>query len=410
MRGLALFLCAVAVAHAETPENLPGGRVDAALHIFSEPAPSQTVVVVTPAVRGRADIKKWISLDVDWTADVVSGATPRTYGTPDAVTAATKFSDVRNSLGARAELRKGPFTGRAGYRFGIENDYRSHALVLGAEVDLFQRSTTLAVDYAHDFDSVCDLDNRGLPPTLRQPLGRSHGCFANTRGLTTESVGIDDLSLTVTQALTPRLIGSLVGTWQRVDGFQSNPYRQVRLDGGTLYAQESHPSLRDRGSVAARLRWAVPRLQRGVLGLDLRYYGDTWGVQSGTIDVSLDKEHLDGKLRWRAHVRYYQQSGAVFYRDAGRANSYENDGPVGRYFTGDRELAPLGDLVVGGLVAYRARAADGKRMGKIFRALELALDVDLVKVFAFTPQPPNHPRMTGVVDALALGLTLTGEF
>ena len=32
--------------------------------------------------------------------------------------------------------------------------------------------------------------------------------------------------------------------------------------------------------------------------------------------------------------------------------------------------------------------------------LALALDLDLVKVFAFSPEPPNHARMTGVIDAV----------
>ena len=146
-----------------------------------------------------------------------------------------------------------------------------------------------------------------------------------------------------------------------------------------------------------------------MLGLDVRYYDDTWGVQSFTGDLSWEQEQLGGRLRWRAHLRYYQQTAAFFYRDAGRADSYENRGPVGQYFTGDRELAPLGDLGLGGMVGYRAVARDGRRYGRMFRALELGLDLDLVKVFAFSPEPPNHARMTGVVDALTVGLTATGE-
>src|SRR6185436_12731234 len=102
----------------ESRAQAPGGQVEAALHVFGEPAPSQAVAVVTPSVRGRADVKKWLSLAVDWSADIVSGATPRTYGAPDVVTAATHFSDVRNELSARAELSGGPFTGTVGYRFG----------------------------------------------------------------------------------------------------------------------------------------------------------------------------------------------------------------------------------------------------------------------------------------------------
>ena len=403
-RAALLLLLAALPARAQ----VPGGQVEASLHLFGEPAASQSLLVVTPAVRGRADVKKWLSFDVDWSADIVSGATPRTYGSPDAVSGATHFSEVRNQLAARASLVKGPVTARAGYRFGIENDYRSHALTLGAELDLFQHQTTLTADYAHAFDSVCDLDNHGLPSTLRQPLTTSNGCFAGTRGLTDEAVGIDDLSLGLTQVLGRRLIGSLSGSWQHLDGFQSNPYRQVRLDGGTVFAQESHPRLRDRGALAARLRWAVPRIDHAVGGVDLRLYDDTWGVRSIAADLSWDQEHLSGRLRWRAHLRYYQQSGAVFYRDAGRADSYERAGPVGQYFTGDRELAPLGDLIAGGLVGYHAAAPEGRRLGRMFQTLDVSLDLDLVKVFAFTPEPPNHARMTGVVDAIAGGLSLVG--
>jgi hypothetical protein len=315
---------------------------------------------------------------------------------------------VRNVVGGRAEFSAGPWKGYAGYHFGIENDYRSHTLGLGSSVDLFQRNTTLALDYAHSFDSVCDLDNGNLPVTLRQPLTVSDKCFSSAPGLTEHPIAIDDLSLTLTQVFSRRILGSLSASWQRVDGFQSNPYRRVRLDGGSLFAQESHPHLRDRWSIAARLRFSLPRFSRGTLGADLRYYGDTWGVHSGTVDVAFDKEHFAGRLRWRAHVRYYQQSGAVFYRDAGNSNSYENAGPAGQYFTGDRELAPLADLVIGGVLGYHAQAPEGKRLGRMFHALDLSLDLDLVKVFALTPEPPNHARMTGVVDAIAVGLSFLG--
>ena len=394
---------AAAVARAEAP----GGQVDASLHVFSEPAPSQSVVVVTPAVQGRADIKKWISLGVDFAADIVSGATPRTYGTPDAVTAATPFDDVRAQLGARAEVNAGPFTGSAGYRFGIERDYRSHALTLGAKLDLFQHNTTLALDYAHAFDSVCDLDNGNLAVTLRQPLTKSNGCFSGTQGLTEEPLAIDDLVFTWTQVLAPRWIAVLGVTYEHLDGFQSNPYRRVRLDQGTLYAQESHPRLRDRGSVNGRLRFAVPRVGHAVLGLDLRFYNDSWGIYSGSGDLSWDQEHYNGRLRWRAHVRYYQQTKAIFYRDAGWSNSYERAGPAGQYFTGDREMAPLGDFIVGGVLGYH-KSSD-KRMAKMFKSIDVSLDLDLVKVFAFSPLPPNLPRMSGVIDAIAAGLSFIGE-
>src|SRR5206468_962804 len=109
---------------------------------------------------------------------------------------------------------------------------------------------------SHAFDSVCDLDQPGVALTLRQPLDTSRGCFVGVAGLTEESLGIDTLEATLTQTLSKKIIGAISGTYQHLDGFQSNPYRRVRLFGGLEQPQESHPRLRDRGAVTARLRRA----------------------------------------------------------------------------------------------------------------------------------------------------------
>src|SRR5438270_610627 len=123
MRWAALFLLVATVAHAKPIE---GGSARASLAVFAEPARSQSVVVVTPSVDGRVDIRRWLSAEIGWTADVVSGATPRTYGSPDVVSSASKFDELRNLLSTRVEMKPpGPVVIGAGYRFGIEHDYRS---------------------------------------------------------------------------------------------------------------------------------------------------------------------------------------------------------------------------------------------------------------------------------------------
>ncbi len=399
----ALLLLGLALAPAIAFADEHPGEVRASLDVFSEPAPAQSVTVVTPSVSGKVDLKRWLSARIDWNADVVTGATPRTYGAPDVISSATAFSELRNSIGAQLEARTGPFSAHAGYRFGIENDYRSHVLTAGARVDLFDHNTVIAADYAHNFDSVCDLDNRGLAVTQRQPLSSSVGCFAGHPGLVEEPLAIDSAEVSVTQTLTPRLIGALVGYSEHVAGFQSNPYRRVRLDGGMVFAQESHPLLRDRGAVGVRLRYAFAS-KRAVLGADVRLYRDSWEIQSITGELSWDHLVLGDRLRYRARVRYYQQSQASFFRDAGASNSYERTGPVGQYFTGDRELSPFGDLLVGGALFYRTT------IRRAFHSLEAGVHADLIKVFANSITPPNLPRTTGVIDALSVGLSAVAAF
>ena len=80
-----------------------------------------------------------------------------------------------------------------------------------------------------------------------------------------ESLAIDSYAVSWTQVLTPIIVTDLSATFQVLQGFQSNPYRRVRLF-GTVEAQESEPLLRQRVAVQARLRFAVVRV-RGALGV-----------------------------------------------------------------------------------------------------------------------------------------------
>jgi hypothetical protein len=387
------------------------GEAHGSLRVFAQPASSDWLLVLTPTVTGKVTARKWLTFDVDWSADVVTGATPRTYGSPDVVTAATQFTEVRNSIGAGAAATVGPATITAGYAYGTENDYRSHLIRAGVTLDLAHHDTTIAADYSHAFDSVCDLDQPGVPLTLRQPLDTSRGCFAGVAGLTEESLNIDSLEATLTQTLSKRLIGALSGTYQHFDGFQSNPYRRVRLFGGLEQAQESHPRLRDRGAITARLRRAFGALA-STLGADVRLYRDSWGVQSITGELSWEQPFHIASPAWRyqARARGYVQSGASFYRDVGYADSYERVGPAGNYFTADQELAPLADLVVGTSFVHVSSYAADRRRWRMFTDVEWNLGLDYVKIFALTPEPPNAARTRGFASALVLSISATGRF
>lgn len=406
-RGLALVLLLV----AGTARAQDRGEAHGSLRVFAQPAPTDWLLVVTPSVTGRVTARRWLSFDVDWTADVVTGATPRTYGSPDVVTAATQMTEVRNVIGAGANFTIGPATASVGYSYGTENDYRSNLLRAGLTLDLANHDTTIVADYSHGFDRVCDLDQPGVPLTRRQPLGTSKGCFAGTLGLTDESLNIDHLEVTLTQTLTKKLVGALGGSYQHLDGFQSNPYRRVRLNGGLEQAQESHPRLRDRGAVTARLRYAVARLAATVGG-DVRLYRDSWGVQSITGEVTWDQPFHRSAPAWRyvARARGYVQSGATFYRDVGYSDSYERAGPVGSYFTADQELAPLSDLVLGASFVHTASHAPEHRKWRMFTDVEWILGLDYVKIFALTPEPPNAARTRGWASALVLSAAVTGRF
>jgi hypothetical protein len=380
-------------------------KVEVKAEYFTEPANKEALHVFHPSLGVNVDAHRDFSLNFGYEADVVTGATARTYGSMDAISSATHFSDTRHAFHGGAELRLGPAAVDAGYTYAFENDYRSHAIDVGAKVDLWGRNTTFRLGYAHNFDSVCDVDNKGTSPTERRSLGSSSGCFAKTVGLVEEPLAIDSYAASWTQVLTPILVSDLGVTFQVLDGFQSNPYRRVRLF-GTVEAQESEPLLRQRVAVQARLRLAVVRA-RGALGVLARFYYDTWGIKSGTAEISWE-EWVHPQLLLRVRGRYYQQGRALFYRDAGETLSYEAVGPVGQYFTGDRELSPFRDYLVGFKVAWVRNADEKGKVWRWFEQLDLNAKIDLIDYQPMTPLPPNQPRDVGLINALIaeLGLAL----
>ncbi|HEY2743469.1 MAG TPA: DUF3570 domain-containing protein [Polyangia bacterium] len=394
----AALLMAAATARADD-------KVELKAEYFTEPAKVQGLHVFHPAVGVNVDAHRDFSLNFGYEADVVTGATPRVYGAMDAISSATKFSDTRHSFHGGAELRLGPAAVDAGYTYSFENDYRSHAVDISSKVDLWGKNTTFKLGYAHNFDSVCDVDNKGAMVTERRSLGSSQGCFKGIVGLVEEPLAIDSYAASWTQVLTPFLLTDLSVGFQVLDGFQSNPYRRVRLF-GSVEAQESEPLLRQRVSIQGRLRLAMPRA-KGAIGVLGRFYYDTWGIKSGTAEISWD-EWILPQLLFRVRGRFYQQGRALFYRDAGEALSYEAVGPVGQYFTGDRELSPFRDYLVGFKVAWVRNADERGKVWRVFEQLDLNIKIDLIDYQPLTPLPPNQPRDVGLVNALIaeIGLAL----
>ncbi len=408
MDRLALAVTLLAASSALAQDR---GEAHAGLEIYAQPASGDWLVVITPTVNANVSATKWLRFDVSWLADVVTGATPRTYGPPDVVTAATRFTETRNVIGGGAQATFGPFTLSAGYSFGTENDYRSHLVRLGGKLDLFNHNTILNANYSHSFDSICDLAQPGVPLLLRQPLDTSRGCFAGIPSLATESLDIDTSELSLVQTISKKWIGSIIGSYQRLSGFQSNPYRRVRLSNGLFQAQESHPRLRNRGALTLRLRYAIEKWRASVGG-DVRLYRDDWGVQSLTGEASWQQPfHRDRPAwRWAVRARGYVQSQAVFYRDAGHADSYDRAGPVGNFFTADQALAPIADLLLGARFTWTGTRPADRRYWRMFTDVEATFFFDYVKIFALSPDPPNAARTSGFASALIGAASVNGKF
>lgn len=377
------------------------------------------LTVVHPQADVGVDLGRYVTLDAGYAADAVSGATASVYQV-DAITTATKFSDLRQEanlgLGFKGKRSTLKFLGS----FGTERDYLSHAIGADASVDLAGRNTTIDIAYTHSFDQVCDADNGSASPLERRALVHSDPCLKtdgfvgkNDPGVTVwNDLAIDTAQASVTQNLTPLMNMQVALYGQVLDGFQSNPYRRVEIGMGST-PQENEPNIRARWSLSARLNRYLPK-PHAALQFSARFYDDTWGVVGGDAEVAYS-QYLGNSLLLRFHARAYQQSAATFFKDA---YFYETDGTAGAYFSGDRELSPVRDAVVGAklmLISIKGK----QRVWGLFDRLQFNLKGDVLFLDRLpTEDPSTNPEGIGkeflygnnLVDAVSLQIGLLATY
>lgn len=320
-----------------------------------------------------------LSLDLGYSADAVTGATASVYSV-DAVSSATKFDDLRHEgrLGVGIAGKRSTFG--VGTSVGTERDYLSLTVSGGASIDLPGRNTNVALNYTHSFDQVCDKDNADLGPFDRRALTGVDPCAKaknKLRGLDTmgetiwRDVSIDTTQATITQNLSPTANLQLGLYGQVLKGMQSNPYRRVRV--GPNEPQEHIPDVRGRVSLTARVNRFFPSLH-GAAHVSARAYSDTWGVNSGTAELGYS-QYVGTSLLFHARARVYQQTAATFFKDA---FYYETESSAGEYFTGDRELAPVRNVLVGGKITLINAAEGDAQVWGVFDQVELNIKADVL--------------------------------
>ncbi len=365
-----------ALAATTTAASAPRSEV-AAFHgrttYWREARPYGQMTVWTPSTELAVKPFEGFTVRGGWSADLVSGATIKTRNAirgqnPDVVSSAS-VRDFRNvASGGFAFARK--YTSiAANYTYSTENDYRSHSIDVMAKAELLQRSMELSISYARNWDSVCDRVQLDPDPTRRPSLDSSVGCFTNLDRLTTRAIAIDAIQGGWTQLWTPTFATQVTSSIQLMNGFLSNPYREVNI-GVASPAQEYVPDVRVRLAAGLRLNWYLKPLATA-LRLGGRVYRDTWDVRAVSGDVELERYLLIDALRLRLRGRYYTQGRAAFYSD-----DYLTT-PRGVYFTGDRELSTMRSILAGARLAYGPSATKGRWLG-VLSKIETSIGADYV--------------------------------
>lgn len=176
-----------------------------------------------------------------------------------------------------------------------EVDYVSNAVVGTLSQELFAKNTTVTLRGQYNFDLVGEiLDNGDVVNERRRQ-------YTGTAGLS--------------QILSPTTVLDLSYDYVSINGFQSDPYRQVNVrdaNGVLVQTDEVHPAKRTRQAATARMSQMIPSIEAALIGT-YRFYFDTWDVHSHTGELRLNK-YIVRDLILGVDYRYYTQTDAYFYQ------------------------------------------------------------------------------------------------
>ena len=272
------------------PARAATGEASSRVTLFDEPAGNQKGIrVLHPQVDASMKFADSVSAAAGYNADIVTGATPRTFGPTrglDAVSRPTPFSDTRHLFHGGLGLERPDNGISASYAYGFESDYKTHSLSAATHTDLYEHNFRLGLAYTHNWDSVCDANNAAAAGDLLNlvTLTSSQNCFTKAPDVVTHRLTIDSFEPSLSWTMTPRLVVQGGTTIQLLDGFQSNPYRAVQFGSQRQAPQERQPTIRQRYAVFLRLAYAFPELRAATRAM-VRLYDDSWAVRAVTTDV-----------------------------------------------------------------------------------------------------------------------------
>jgi hypothetical protein len=214
-----------------------------------------------------------------------------------------------------------------------EVDYISSAAVGTISIDMFKKNTTLTLRGQYNSDKV--------------------GKILESGDVVNQNKYVFTGSVNLTQVLSPTTVLDMAYDVVYLKGLLSDPYLQatvINSAGGTVLADELHPSKRARHAGTARISQFLPAIRASLLG-SYRYYGDSWSVHSSTAELKLNK-YVTGDLVFSVDYRYYTQTGAYFYQGQYVGDNFTTTS----YRTVDYKLEPFSSNNFGLSLALMLRA------------------------------------------------------
>lgn len=318
--GLAL-MSSTAVAQEMEPGD---GEATSRVLVYSD---DDRTSVVTSLAQADVALPTGAAVGAHVLIDMVSSASV------DVMSAATeRWDETRVEVGAWARTQFRSTDLSIGYTQSQENDWRSHAISVGASRELFQRNTVVSASYGLVMNTV----GRAFDPNFEQSLD----------GHTAE--------VAASQLVDAKTRVGGAYTIQYWSGYMASPYRFVTAMDGSR-GPERHPDSRFRQALSG---YALRSLADAVSArIGYRLYIDDWGLNSHTATARL-RFAIGDRYNGGLEGRVYLQNQANFYRE-----TYETSL---EHMTNDRELSSFWDAGASADLGVRVGPVDASaKLGAI---------------------------------------------
>ena len=270
------------------------------------------------------------------------------------------FVDRRVALGANWERTYNRiYRSNVSAVFSNEDDYQSYGGSATFSYDLNQKLTTLEAGIGYSYDFVGSVV--GVHKELGNLADDKPGDYNDGEK------EVFDWGLSATQILTRRSVVKVGYSSGSVQGYLSDPYKVITMVGGAKpsdfnYFHEKRPNSRSRSSL--NFDFNQEREDNDVVNVYYRYYWDSWGISSHTVDARY--RHELGNTRYiQPHVRVYRQSAANFFTPYLQATSTDLEADLPNYASADNRLDAMVSYTVG--VKYGLSGS----LGKFFARFEM---------------------------------------
>lgn len=275
---------------------LPEDRADVLYHLYD----GGGAEISGPSVLVRKSVNESVSVSANYYVDMVTSATIDVEAQ-----GASEYKEKRNEYSLGVDYLYDKTILNLGYTRSSENDYEAETIGFGISQDFFGDLTTLSLGFTYGSDEV------GKNETLN-PNDPNAEPFHDTAKHRRYRLGIS-------QILTKNLI--VAANFETVldEGYLNNPYRQVRaLDPLTnfttaIYQPEYYPRTRNSDAFSIRGLYYLP--YRASLGIEYRRFGDSWGIQADSYQLSYTHPLPQYRIILEGKYRAYDQDQADFYSD-----------------------------------------------------------------------------------------------